>query len=98
MSSHGFQWWCNMKLNNILTREQETTGLSLYDDEDMVYLSYRGKVLAAWSARGATPAVIRVDTQIILDKLRQIPLVNPDAITGANNLQADHFDIQHRLN
>ncbi len=87
-----------MKLNDILTREQETTGLSLYDDEDMVYLSYRGEVLAAWSSRGATPAVIRVDTQIILDKLRQMPLINPDAITGAKGLQANDFDIQHRLN
>jgi hypothetical protein len=60
-----------MILNNILTREQESTGLFVFDDEDMVYLSYGTKVLAVWSSGGATPDIIQSETQNILDKFGQ---------------------------
>lgn len=55
-----------MRLNNILTREQEAAGLTLYDDEDIVYLQYREKTVALWYATRATPETIQSKVQDIL--------------------------------
>jgi hypothetical protein len=59
-----------MKLKNILTSEQEEAGLTLHDDEDMIYLLIGEKILAAWSSRNANCTIIRAETQNILAELR----------------------------
>jgi hypothetical protein len=58
-----------MKINSVLTEEQEAAGLTLHDDEDFIRLYYRGKVLATWSTRGANFVMIRVKAQELLDRL-----------------------------
>ena len=58
-----------MKIKDILTREQEAAGLTLHDDEDMVYLVNEETVLTAWSAKNVTRPIILVEAQNILDKL-----------------------------
>jgi hypothetical protein len=65
-----------MRLNDILTREQEEAGLSLYDDEDAVYLQYGDRVLAVWSATKVTQALIRVKAQFYLDNWAKFDLVS----------------------
>lgn len=58
-----------MKIYNILTEEQESNGLLLYDDEDLVYLSNKGKILSVWSARGVTAAMLQAYTQNIFNDI-----------------------------
>ena len=65
-----------MKLNDILTREQEEAGLTLYDDEDFIYLHYKSKVLAIWSTREVSQALIRVKAQELLDRWINLNVVN----------------------
>jgi hypothetical protein len=38
-------------LDNILTPEHRTKGLSLYESEDFLYLGHNGHVVRVWSAR-----------------------------------------------
>ncbi len=52
-----------MDLNHILTPEQREAGLSAYDNEDMVFLANKGKILAVWSAKRVTQAIIRKEAQ-----------------------------------
>lgn len=58
-----------MMLIDILTRAQKESGLTVYDDEDMVYLSYGDKVIAVWSALTASRSLIQFEAQIYLDQL-----------------------------
>ncbi len=57
-----------MRLHNILTEEQEAAGLTLHDDEDMVYLHHRDMVVAVWSIKGVTQTAIQAEAQSLLDK------------------------------
>jgi hypothetical protein len=65
-----------MKLNNILTKEQEEAGLTLDDDEDIVYLRYKEKVIAVWSATKITQPLIRVKAQDYLDNWIKFEIVS----------------------
>jgi hypothetical protein len=72
-----------MKLDSILTREQEEAGLTLHDDEDTVYLYYKEKILAVWTAKSVTQARIRVKAQDYLDNWAKF-----DIVAEAQKLQA----------
>ena len=74
-----------MNLNNLLTKEQEGSGLTLNDDEDFIYLCYGKNVLATWSAGGASQVMIRVKAQEMLDHLPNLGLV-----AEVEKLQAHH--------
>ncbi len=69
-----------MELYDILTKEQQAAGLSVYDDEDMVYLTLRGKVLAVWLARKATRTIIRNEAQKILQARYKKPAYSPGIV------------------
>jgi hypothetical protein len=71
-----------MHLKDILTREQEEAGLTLYDDEDFIYLGYKEKVLAAWSSKNASEVMIRVKAQEFLDRW-----INLDIISESEKLR-----------
>jgi hypothetical protein len=77
-----------MKLNDVLTREQAEAGLTLYDDEDFVYLYYKSKVLAVWSTREISQALIRVKAQELLDRW-----INLNVVTECEKIEA-HDDSQ----
>ncbi len=57
-----------MRLHHMLTEEQESAGLTLYDDEDMVYLHHHDVVVAVWSAKGVSQTTIQAEAQSLLDK------------------------------
>lgn len=71
-----------MKLNSILTREQEEAGLTLYDDEDFIYLYHKSKVLAVWSTREVSEVLIRVKAQELLDRW-----INLDVVTECEKIE-----------
>ena len=62
-----------MDLNYILTQEQREAGLSVYDDEDMVFLAQKGKILAVWLAKRVTQAAIRDEAQNTLLRKKTKP-------------------------
>jgi hypothetical protein len=60
-----------MLVNGILTREQQEAGLTVSEDEDMVFLEYKGHTLATWFSLCVKPAAIQAEGQVYLSELRK---------------------------
>jgi hypothetical protein len=59
----------NMLLENILTREQEEAGLTLWEEEDLVCLRFMGHTLASWYALRIKPARIQIEAEMYMGEL-----------------------------
>jgi hypothetical protein len=61
----------NMQLENILTREQEEAGLTVWEEEDLVCLRLMGHTLASWYAVRVKAGRIKIEAQIYLGEMRK---------------------------
>lgn len=55
-------------LDGALTLEQRRSGLYLEEDEDFIYLKRAGRVVAMFSAKGATVSSIREEADKHLER------------------------------
>lgn len=55
-------------LQGALTLEQRANGLSLEEDDHCLYLLYKGKQVAVFSATGATVQSIRQEAEKVLNE------------------------------